>query len=80
MGKKKKVSKSFKSDLDINNILLKCSLNDINVHEKWNEFVMKSSINELNPPTQFNNTFISEKKVITHRIVNLMNLTEIHLT
>ena len=80
MGKKKKVSKSFKSDLDINNILLKCSLNDINVHEKWNEFVMKSSINELNPPLEFNNTFISKKKVITHRIVNLMNLTEIHVT
>ena len=45
---KRKFSKSFKSDLYINNILLKCSLNDTNVHKKWNKFVMKSSVNELN--------------------------------
>ena len=32
---KKKVSKSFKSDLDINDKLLNQSLDDNNVHAKW---------------------------------------------
>ena len=78
MDKKKKLSKSFKSDLNIDNILLDCSLNDMNVHKKWNDFVLKASMNELNPPSDFDNSLISEKKVTTHRIVNLMNLTEVH--
>ena len=76
--KKKKISKSFKSDIDINSTLLDCSLHDINVHKKWKEFVLKVSVNELNPPSPFDDNLISEKKITTHRIVNLMNLTEIH--
>ena len=78
IDKKKKVSQSFKSDIDIDNKLLKCSLNDTNVHKKWRAFVFKAPINVLNPPSEFDDTLISEKKVTTHRIVNLMNLTEIH--
>ena len=80
IDKKKKISKSFKSDLDINSLLLKCDLNDMNVHKKWTKFVLTTSINELRPPSEFDNSLISEKKVITHRIVNLMNLTEVHQT
>ena len=78
VDKKKKVSKSFKSDLDINNILLKCTLNDNNVHKKWLQFVFKAPIDQLNPSSDYDNNLISERKIITHRIVNLMNLTEIH--
>lgn len=52
----------------------------MNVHKKWTKFVSTASINELRPPSEFDNSLISEKKVITHRIVNLKNLTEIHQT
>ena len=48
------------------------------MHKKWTEYVLKASINELNPPLNFDNDLASEKKIITHRIVNLMNLTEVH--
>ena len=78
IDEKKKVSKSFKSDLDINDTLLKSSLTDQTVHKKWTEYVLKASVNDLNPPIKFNNSLVSEKKLITHRIVNLMYLTEIH--
>ena len=75
---KKKVSKSFKSDVDINADNVNCELTNENVHSKWYEYVLKTSLNNLNPPSEFDDSKASEKKVITHRIVNLMNLTEIH--
>lgn len=75
---KKKVSKSFKSDVDINSDNVNCELTNENVHSKWGEYVLKTSLNNLNPPSEFDDSKASEKKVITHRIVNLMNLTEIH--
>lgn len=75
---KKKVSKSFKSDVDINSDNVNCELTNENVHSKWDEYVLKTSLNNLNPPSEFDDSKASEKKVITHRIVNLMNLTEIH--
>ena len=75
---KKKVSKSFKSDVDINADNVNCELTNENVHSKWDEYVLKTSLNNLNPPSEFDDSKASEKKVITHRIVNLMNLTEIH--
>ena len=77
---KKKISKSFKSDLDINNTLLNSTLNDNNVHKKWKEYALKTPIEKLNPTSNFNNDLASEKTIITHRIVNLMNLTEVHKT
>ena len=77
---KKKISKSFKSDIDINDTLLKNSLNDNNVHKKWKEYALKTPLDKLNPSSNFNNDLASEKTIITHRIVNLMNLTEVHET
>ncbi len=38
---KKKVSKSFKSDVDINADTVNCELTNENVHSKWNEYVQK---------------------------------------
>ena len=77
---KKKISKSFKSDLDINDALLNNSLNDKNVHKKWKEYALKTPLDKLNPTSNFNNDLASEKTIMTHRIVNQMNLTEIHET
>ena len=75
---KKKVSKSFKSDLDLNADNVNCELTNENVHSKWDEYALKTSLNNLNPPSEFDDSKASEKKVITHRIVNLINLTEVH--
>ena len=75
---KKKVSKSFKSDLDINNSLLNSSLDDNNVHKKWKEYALKTPIDKLNPTSNFNDGLASEKTIVTHRIINLMSLTEVH--
>ena len=78
---KKKVSKSFKSDLDINKSVLKNSyLDDNNVHEEWKKYALKTPIDELSPTSNFNEDLASEKTVVTHRIINLMNLTEVHET
>ena len=75
---KKKVSKSFKSDLDINSDNVNYDLTNENVHSKWNQYCLKTSLNNLNPPFDFDDSKAFEKKVITHRIVNLMDLTEVH--
>ncbi len=75
---KKKVSKSFKSDMNINDDSFNCVLTNENVHSEWSKFALKTSLNNLNPPSEFDDSKVFEKKVITHRIVNLMNLTEIH--
>ena len=77
---KKKVSKSFKSDLDINNSVLNSSLDDNNVHKEWKEYALKTPIDKLNPTSNLNDDLASEKTIVTHRIVNLMNLTEVHET
>ncbi len=75
---KKKVSKSFKSDLDIDSENVDYKLTNENVHLKWGQYALKTSLNNLNPPSVFDDSKAFEKKVITHRIVNLMDLTEIH--
>ena len=75
---KKKVSKSFKSDLDINADNTYYQLTNENVHSKWAEYALKTSLNNLNPPSEFDDSKAFEKKVITHRIINLMDLTEVH--
>ncbi len=58
---KKKVSKSFKSDVDINADNVNCELTNENVHSKWGEYVLKTSLNNLNPPSEFDDSKASEK-------------------
>ena len=75
---KKKVSKSFKSDLNINSDNVDYELTNENVHSKWEQYALKTSLNNLNSPSKFDDSKAFEKKVFTHRIVNLMDLTEVH--
>ena len=75
---KKIISKSFKSDLDLNDSLLNCPLNDANIYKKWEEYALKTSLNNLNLPSNFNDNQVTERSIITHRIINLMHLTEVH--
>ncbi|MAJ24459.1 MAG: hypothetical protein CMP36_03000 [Rickettsiales bacterium] len=76
--KKKIITKSFKSDIDINNLKIGSSIDDSNVHKKWKEYALSIPLNNLNPPVKFIDEKVKEKVLKTHRIVNLENLTEVH--
>ena len=79
LNEKKTVTKSFKSDLDINSQNFNEDLNDTNVYKKWNKYALSIPLNSLNPPSEFLETHATEKKLVTHRIVNLISLTEVFL-
>ena len=36
-------------------------LNDDNIQKKWVEYALKASLNNLNPPSDFNNDLVTEK-------------------
>ena len=74
---KKVVTKFFKSDLDIDSLTLKESLNNDSIYKAWKSYALKVNLNDLNPPEKFNEANVSEKKLVTHRIINLINLTEV---
>ena len=61
---KKKLSKSFKSDLDINADNVNCELTNENVHSKWDEYALKTSLNNLNPPSEFMTVKLLKKKLL----------------
>tara|TARA_X000000950_G_C13636820_1_gene545875 strand:- start:212 stop:505 length:294 start_codon:yes stop_codon:yes gene_type:complete len=75
---KKKISKSFKSDIDLDHDILNSKINDKNIHSKWEKFALNAMLNDLNPPSKFDDKLAFEKKIVIHRIVNLMNLTEVY--
>ena len=77
LDSKKTVTKSFKSDLDINSNNFNTLLNDKNVYEEWQKYALAKPLNNLNPPSEFIEKNASEKKLLTHRIVNLESLTEV---
>lgn len=58
----KKVSKSFKSDLDINADNISCELTNENVHSKWTKYDLKTSLNNLKPPSEFDDSKAFEEK------------------
>ena len=75
--RKKSVTKFFKSDIDIDVLTLGEKLNDTNILKKCENYALKVNVNELNPPESFIENNILTKKIVTHRIINLMNLTEV---
>ena len=77
INKKKSITKFFKSDVDFHTSESNDELNDSNVLKKWEHYAMKADLNELNPPENFIENNVNTKKLITHRIVNLVNLTEV---
>ena len=76
-GEQKRVSKSFKSDVDMDTTSFGENINDKVIYKKWINFALNKSVSLLNPPSKYDDKKISEKKVTTHRIVNLSNLTEV---
>ena len=77
IGVKKTVSKSFKSDCDIDSSKFNNYLNDKNVLKEWEEYALNQSLNKLNPKSEFEENKVSAKEIKTHRIVNLKYLTEV---
>ena len=80
IDKKKTITKFFKSDIDLGPSNFMVAINDNNIYRMWNKFVSEKNLNDLNAPENFTESNVSQKKLLTHRIVNLNNLTEIFLT
>ena len=76
-NKKKTITKSFKSDVDVDSLTFGEQLNDSNIYIKWQSYALKVKLNNLNSPEKFIEANASKKKLLTHRIVNLINLTEV---
>ena len=80
IGKKKTITKFFKSDLNLSSYDFKDQINDSNIYYLWKKYVKKKELSDLSSPENYIETNVSERKLITHRIVNLSNLTEVFLT
>ena len=77
--KNKVVTKFFKSDVDLTTNDFQEKIDDKNIHELWNKHALKKSLSDLNSDNEFNDKKVSNRKVITHRIVNLKTLTEVFI-
>ena len=77
IDEKKFVTKSFKSDVDVNSTLLNKELSDANIYKLWSKYALVNKLKYLNPPASFDDNNVSDKKLIIHRIVNLNLLTEV---
>ena len=75
--KNKVITKFFKSDVDLTTNDFLENINDTNIYKLWNEHALKKPLNDLNPDNEFNENKASNKKIVTHRIVNLKTLTEV---
>ena len=73
------ITKFFKSDVDLNSNDFSENIDDENIYKLWKQHALKNSLNELNPDSKFNDKKASNKKIVTHRIVNLATLTEVFM-
>ena len=77
--KNKVITKFFKSDIDLTSNEFQVNINDKNIFKLWNKYALQKSLNDLKPHKEFNDKKASNKKVSTHRIVNLKTLTEVFI-
>ena len=78
-SKNKTITKFFKSDVDLGPTDFIEKVNDKNIFKLWNKHASKKPLNDLNPDSAFNDKKATNKKIITHRIVNLKTLSEVFL-
>ena len=78
-SRNKTITKFFKSDIDLGPSNFSKRVYDKNIFKFWNEHAINSSISDLNPDKEYDNKKASNKKIITHRIVNLRTLSEVFL-
>ena len=77
MCKNKVISKFFKSDIDLGPKDFQEKLDDKNIFKLWSKHAITKPLNNLNPDKKFDEKKASNKRIITHRIVNLQTLTEV---
>lgn len=73
------ITKFFKSDVDLNSNDFSENIDDENIYKLWKQHALKKPLSALNPDSKFNEKKASNKKIVTHRIVNLTTLTEVFL-
>ena len=73
------ITKFFKSDIDLGPNDFQENVDDSNIFRLWNLLGVKNSLNDLNPQKEFKDKKASNKKIVTHRIVNLKTLTEVFI-
>ena len=78
-SKNKTITKFFKSDLDLGPADFDKNINDENIFKLWNVHAMQKSLNHLNPEKDFDEEKVKNKKIVTHRIVNLKTLSEVFI-
>ena len=75
--KNKVITKFFKSDVDLTTNDFQENIDDKNIYKLWNKYALKKPLNDLNPENEFDENKAANKKIVTHRIVNLKTLTEV---
>ena len=78
-SKNKTITKFFKSDVDISSTNFSEKVSDKNIYKLWENHAEKKPLNDLNPDLKYDDKKAKNKKVITHRIVNLKTLSEVFL-
>ncbi len=78
-NKNKVITKFFKSDVDLTSNDFQENIDDTNIYNLWNKYALKKPLNDLNPDDEFNDKKASNRKILTHRIVNLKTLTEVFI-
>lgn len=76
-SKNKTITRFFKSDVDLGSNDFDENVNDDNIFKLWKKHATQKPLNDLNPDKDFNDKKANNKKVITHRIVNLKTLSEV---
>ena len=71
------ITKFFKSDVDLTTNDFQENIDDKNIYNLWNKYALKRPLEDLNPENDYNENMVSNKKIVTHRIVNLKTLTEV---
>ena len=71
------ITKFFKSDIDLSPNDFHENIDDENIYFLWKQYALKKPLNNLKPDSNFDDAKASNKKIVTHRIVNLKTLTEV---
>ena len=78
-SRNKTITRFFKSDVDLDPTDFYENANDDNIFKLWRQHAIQKPLNDLNPEKNFNDDKANNKKVVTHRIVNLKKLLEVFL-
>ena len=78
-SRNKTITRFFKSDVDLGPSDFLEKMSDKNIFKPWKKHANEQPLNNLNPEKNFIEKKAKNKKVVTHRIVNLKTLSEVFL-